>query len=306
MTAFSQSKDLYKVSFDTRNKDLDVWEQLLIENAISISLHEIKSNTIDSAPNDIWRYEIYLSSKPKLSSLKQLILNFGRDNNLSVLNNAVQLIEVEDRDWVAFYQSQLKPVEIGRFFIGSIVHKNLCPPDKNGIFIEASRAFGTGQHETTAGCVQALELLTSQKFDRILDLGSGTGILAFASEILWPQAKILACDIESVSIEIATNNAEFNNSRVVFYQNTPEQIVLPGQSDIKFNLIISNILAMPLIELSSKIKLIAEPGCYIVLAGFLDYQQKEIISVYQKIGFVLKHTINNNSWIILIMKLSGS
>ena len=75
---------------------------------------------------------------------------------------------------------------------------------------------------------------------------------------------------------------------------------------IKFNLIISNILAMPLIELSSKIKLIAEPGCYIVLAGFLDYQQKEIISVYQKIGFVLKHTINNNSWIILIMKLSGS
>ena len=202
MTAFSQSKDLYKVFFDTRNKDLDAWEQLLIENAISVSLHEIKSNTIDSAPNDIWRYEIYLSSKPELSSLKQLILNFARDNNLSVLNNAVQLIEVEDRDWVAFYQSQLKPVEIGRFFIGSIVHKNLCPQDKNGIFIEASRAFGTGQHETTAGCVQALELLASQKFDRILDLGSGTGILAFASEILWPQAKILACDIESVSIEI--------------------------------------------------------------------------------------------------------
>ena len=200
----------------------------------------------------------------------------------------------------------MKPVEIGRFFIGSIVHKNLCPKDKNGIFIEASRAFGTGQHETTAGCVQALELLASQKFDRILDLGSGTGILAFASEILWPQAKILACDIESVSIEIAKNNAEFNNSGVVFYQNTPEQIVLPDQSDIKFNLIISNILATPLIELSSKIKLIAEPGCYIILAGFLDYQQKEIISVYQKSGFVLKHTINNNSWIILTMQLSGS
>lgn len=304
MTAFSQSKDLYKVFFDTKHQSLDVWEELLIEDAISVAFYEIESKTIDAKPDDIWCYEIYLSRKPKYSLLKQQILNFARDNNIAVLNNLIRIIQVEDRDWVAFYQGQLKPIEIGCFFIGSMIHKDLCPKDKHGIFIEASRAFGTGQHETTAGCVMALELLVSKQFSHILDIGTGTGILTFTSEVLWPQAKILACDIEPVSIEIAKNNAEFNNSKVIFYKNTAEEIIVPDQPDIKFNLIISNILAKPLIGLSGKIKLMAAPGCYVVLAGFLDYQQDEIISAYQKIGFILKHTINNNSWIILILQLA--
>ena len=304
MTAFSQSKDLYKVFFNTKHKYLDLWDELLIEDAISIAFYEIESKTIDAEPDDVWCYEIYLSRKPQYSLLKQQILNFARDNDIAVINNFIEIIKVEDIDWVAFYQGQLKPIEIGRFFVGSKIHKDLCPEDKHGIFIESSRAFGTGQHETTAGCVQALELLLPKQFGAILDIGTGTGILAFASEVLWPQAKILACDIEAISIEIAKDNAGFNNSRVTFYQNTVEDIIIPYQTEVKFNLIISNILARPLIELSSKIKLLAAPGCYVVLAGFLDYQQEEIVSAYQKIGFILKHSINNNSWIILILQLA--
>lgn len=301
MTAFSQPKDLYKVFFNTKYRDLNIFEELLVEDSISVSFYEITSITIDSAPDDIWCYEIYLSSKPKITALKKQILNFAHNNNILVVDNSIQVIKIVDRDWVTFYQSQLKPIEIGSFFIGARAHEDLCPNNKSGIFIEATRAFGTGQHETTAGCVQALESLLPKQFYHILDIGTGTGILAFVSEILWPQAKILACDIDTVSVEIAKNNAEYNNSRVIIYQNTEEELLLPNQPS-KFDLIISNILMKPLIELADEIKLIAEPGCNLVLAGFLDYQQDDLIAAYQKNGFIVKHTLNNNSWIILIMQ----
>ena len=91
MTAFSQSKDLYKVIFNTKHKYLDLWDELLIEDAISIAFYEIESKTIDAEPDDVWCYEIYLSRKPQYSLLKQQILNFARDNDIAVINNFIEI-----------------------------------------------------------------------------------------------------------------------------------------------------------------------------------------------------------------------
>ncbi|XVN42408.1 MAG: 50S ribosomal protein L11 methyltransferase [Candidatus Rickettsia vulgarisii] len=160
ITPFSQSKVTYKISFYTKYSSVDLFDELPIEDILSISTYEIESKTIDAAPDDIWRYEIYLSAKPNFSLIKKQILDFASNHNIDIPKDII-IEKVEDRDWVSFYQSQLKPFEIGKFFISSNLHQNLCPKDKIGIFIEASRAFGTGSHETTSGCVEALEFLSS-------------------------------------------------------------------------------------------------------------------------------------------------
>ncbi|WP_341792490.1 50S ribosomal protein L11 methyltransferase [Rickettsia endosymbiont of Gonocerus acuteangulatus] len=144
------------------------------------------------------------------------------------------------------------------------------------MLIEASRAFGTGNHETTSGCIEALEYLKAIKANKILDIGTGSGILSFIAKKLWNEAEILACDIDDASVEIAKENASFNNSNIKFYQNTSENILLDSYYNSKFDLVISNILALPLIKLSTQISNLMNKNGYLVLSGFLDNQLADV------------------------------
>lgn len=226
---FSQSKVTYKIFFQTKYKNILIFEELfiypLIADVIGISYHEITSQTIDSQPEDNWMIEIYLSQEPSINSFKNILFKFSQEHNLELLSN-VLVEKIEDNDWVAAYQKNLTPFLIEQFFISSRIFKDACPKDKSGIFIEASRAFGTGEHATTAGCIEAINKLASMDFKNIIDIGTGTGILSFVAEKIWPNANILACDIDEVATEIAKENAVFNNSKVHFYTNS-DKIITP-------------------------------------------------------------------------------
>jgi len=300
---FSQSKDTYKVYFKTKYLYIELFEELFTENILSISTYEIESHTIDSLPEDIWCFEVYLKEKPNLILLKDQIHTHAKTFGAEVLSG-IELEKIEDKDWVGFYHEQLKPIEIGRFFIGAHLHKDKCPEDKIGIFIEAARAFGSGQHETTSGCIEGLEKLSHFQFTKMIDIGTGSGILSIVAEKIWHNAEIFGCDIEEVSIEIANNNKEFNHSKVNFYKNSVSEILSKEYSELKFDLIVSNILAGPLIELSYQIKKLAQKNAYIILSGFLDYQLPELVLAYQNHGFELYDKIYKNSWVILILKLT--
>lgn len=297
---FSQSKDTYKVSFLTYYQSIESFEQCFTDNLSSFSWGEVKSTTIEAMPTDIWAVEAYLSKKPDFPLLQEQICQFANDNNLTILGE-INLTIVTDTDWLALYQKQLQPTNVGRFFISSRIHQNICPADKVGIFIEAARAFGTGQHQTTSGCIEALEALSSLMPSKVLDIGTGSGILSFAAEHIWPQAQIIGCDIEEISVQIAGQNAKFNNSNVTFYQNTPAKILASEYNNWQFDLIISNILANPLIELSSQIKQLAAKGAYIVLSGFLNYQLSDVLCAYREQGFKLVRSLEKDSWVILII-----
>ncbi|GAB4163666.1 MAG: 50S ribosomal protein L11 methyltransferase [Rickettsiaceae bacterium] len=301
---FSQSKVVYKVTFTTNYKSIELFEKFFPEEVLGISTYEVESSTIDSQDEDLWNMEILFSYKPVLVDLVQDIYSYADTNNLTIVSEPT-LEVVEDKDWVKEYQQQLKPIEIGNFFITSSLIGSNCPVGKTPIFIEASRAFGTGDHATTSLCIEAMSAMANKKITSIFDIGTGSGILSFVAEKIWPQSKILACDIEEVSVEIAKNNLVCNNSNVVFYQNTESSLSIPTGWDQPFDLIVSNILAEPLISLASTMRSLTDSGSRIILSGFLDYQSESVAKAYLNAGFEIEDSLQKNRWVTLVFKVNA-
>ncbi|HEY7006031.1 MAG TPA: 50S ribosomal protein L11 methyltransferase, partial [Sphingomicrobium sp.] len=174
--------------------------------------------------------------------------------------------------------------------------------------IDASLAFGTGQHATTSGCLEALDQLerSGARFGNIADIGTGTGLLAFASLALWPEAKCIATDIDAVAVEVAQDNAAINRVKL---GHGPGELLLAVADGMEspllaarapFDLIVANILAGPLIELAPNFTHALAPGGVIVLAGLLDAQASSVASAYEKRGLKVRDR-GAGEWPVLVI-----
>ncbi len=194
--------------------------------------------------------------------------------------------ELREADWVTMSQAGLQPIRAGRF----TVHTPTYPPEPGRINfeIDAGLAFGTGQHATTSGCLEALDRLEREgaRFRNIADIGTGTGLLAFAALALWPDAKCIASDIDAVAVEVAQDNAAINGVTLGHGRGELLLAVAGGMESPMlvarepFDLIVANILAGPLIELAPHFARAVIPGGAIVLAGLLDTQSAGVIRAY--------------------------
>jgi ribosomal protein L11 methyltransferase len=141
-----------------------------------------------------------------------------------------------------------------------------------------------------------------QRFELIADIGTGTGILAFAAGKLWPRAYLTASDIDAVSIEVTAGNAAINN---VHLGQTPGRLALCVASGTDhemiqrrapYDLVIANILAGPLIELAPALSAIIQQGGSLILAGLLNTQAKSVIAAYRRMGFRLDERVDTGDW----------
>src|SRR5207237_650386 len=176
--------------------------------------------------------------------------------------------------------------------------------------IDASLAFGTGQHATTSGCLAALDELEGKgaKFANIADIGTGTGILAFAALALWPKAKCIATDIDSQAINVARENAAINNVELGMQSGELLLVAADGMHSpmlsarAPFDLIIANILAGPLIEFAGDFAHALAPGGTVMLAGLLETQAKAVIEAYGTHGLSLqKEQSQKGEWPVLVL-----
>ncbi|MEO7277011.1 MAG: 50S ribosomal protein L11 methyltransferase [Sphingomicrobium sp.] len=218
-----------------------------------------------------------------------------------------QVEHLGEEDWVTISQAGLEPIRAGRFHI----HTPTCPPDpaKINFEIDAGLAFGTGQHATTAGCLAVLDRLASeeQEFGNVADVGTGTGLLAFATLALWPEAKCIATDIDAIAIGVARDNAAINavklghgGGELVFaVADGMDSPMLTARSP--FDLIVANILAGPLIELAPDFAGALAPGGTIVLAGLLDSQADGVIAAYVALGLRLSDR-GSGEWPVLVVR----
>ncbi len=301
---FSQPKVIFKISFITKHEHLNKFEEFFSEEILGISSSEIESSTIDSKPYDLWQIEILYANKPNIATLSKKLNEYALINDLQ-LDSELQLELIEDKDWVAEYQKQLKPIVIEQFFIAPKSLEVSIPNNKIPIYIEASRAFGTGEHATTSLCIKAINSLRELPIDSVFDLGTGSGILSFVSEKIWPKAQIYGCDIEETSVNIAKNNRICNNSKINFYQNSESELI-NSSMNIKFDLIVSNILATPLIILTPKITALIKPSSHVILSGFLDYQLKSVLDAYEKHGLKVVNILIENNWVAVLFSVNNN
>ena len=243
--------------------------------------------------------EIYAEEKPEGQVLEQIIETLS--SNLGCLIPALEFLELEEQDWVEISLQDMTVVEAGRFIVHGSHRQEEFPEDKIPIMIDAALAFGTGHHETTRGCLLALDHLA----DKIspasaLDLGCGSGILAFAMQKLWPNCRVIGAEKDGDAVTIAKANAQKNNVPGIT-MIWAEGFDHPDLRTQTFDLIAANILSMPLIDLAPEVARHLAPSGILILSGILENQEKQVLDAYQKDGFVLKNKFTENDWPTLVL-----
>lgn len=257
----------------------------------------------EDRPDD-WRLDAYFPRKPSAAGRKAVAALF--------VGGAPELIaeKLPDADWVTESQKGVDPIRAGRFYVHTPDHPPSGEPGVTSFAIPASQAFGTGQHATTAGC---LEMLTAMKRRGVIarnvaDIGTGTGLLAFAALDLWPRAHAVASDIDPVCGPVVAENAAHNHFTIGAKPGQLAVAIAAGMDDRflrdcgPYDLLIANILAGPLVELAPDFAEAVPPRGNLVLAGLLTSQERAVRAAYRAVGFALAGRIVNGDWSILWLR----
>lgn len=253
---------------------------------------------------DAWRLDAYFEGEPDAEALAAV-------RALVAAADPGTLEKLDDEDWVTASQRDMAPVRAGRFFVHTSAHlgayRDDVPQGAVAFEIDAGRAFGTGHHETTTGCLEALDRLAPEAFLNIADVGTGTGLLAFAALALWPHACVVASDIDPVAIEVGAINARINGVPVGEAPGEVALVVAEGleapslQARAPYDLLIANILAGPLIELARSFAAALSPGATLILAGLLDRQADAVAAAYRAHGLTESFRITRGDWPTLVL-----
>lgn len=253
-----------------------------------------------------WRAEIVVEEEPdqRLVERIELLLPDG------LSRRDMEIEPLAERDWVTESQSGLKPIAIASIHIRSSAYPPPTDPGVRDIVIDPGQAFGTGHHATTQGCIQALYELRRIRpnIRRIVDIGTGSGILAFAAQHFWPGAEIVASDIDPAAIAKAREYALGNGFRLGIGRGNIRLLVAAGANHraisaaAPYDLLIANILAGPLVELAPTIAPLSAPRANLLLAGLTSDQSARVSPAYRSAGFRLEHSAGVDSeWPVLRM-----
>ncbi len=253
--------------------------------------------------NTKWVVRVFTESKQILEQVKHEISVKAAELKIDIPTRVEQL---ENVDWVSETQKRFKPFAVGKFFIHSSYYKNEeIPTGLIAIEVDAKMAFGTGEHETTTGCMQALCDISDSGFmpQKILDMGCGSGILAIAAAKLWPKAQLVAADIEAPSVEVTKENFIINGikNKAVIVQSDGYMAKEVGEH-APYDLILCNILAAPLIAMAKELKSHLRAEGKAVLSGLLACQQDEVIPAHEKVGLTLSSRYPLGQWMSLVFK----
>jgi ribosomal protein L11 methyltransferase len=244
----------------------------------------------------LWRVEAYFGSRDEAEQARA-----GVGSVFGPAACATSIEEVRDTDWVTRSLEGLRPVQAGRFFIHGSHDRALRPVGAVAIEIDAATAFGTGHHGSTRGCLHALDaLLRTHAPERVLDVGSGSGILAIAAARALKR-KVIASDIDVEAVRITAANAKLNEATVtaVTATGTNHRVI---RECAPFDLIMANILARPLVQLAPALARITANRGRVILSGLLAEQAPWIASAYRVLGFRREKTFDDSGWVTLVMR----
>jgi ribosomal protein L11 methyltransferase len=250
-------------------------------------------------PKGAWSVEGFVEGKPLRPALEAGLALAAL--GLGIAEPALILEPMPDIDWVRRNQESFPPMRIGRYFIHGSHIATPVPAGAIGLLIDAATAFGTGEHATTHGCLLALDRLVRRgKRRRILDMGTGTGILAIAAAKSW-RVPVLACDIDRNSVRVAAENVGLNEVAGLVACRPSDGYAAPAvRAGAPYDLISANILARPLAAMAPDLARSLAPGGVAILSGLLAGQEPYVAAAHRAQGLAFTGRIARKGWHTLV------
>jgi ribosomal protein L11 methyltransferase len=253
-------------------------------------------------PDARWDVTVHFADPPDQALVRELVTNAAG----SEAAQTIAFDTVEAKDWVKASLEDLVPVPAGRFIVHGQHDRDRVAPNKLGIEIEAALAFGTGHHGTTRGCLLLLDhVLKAYRPRRLLDLGTGTGVLAIAAAKALHET-VLASDIDPLSVHVARENARLNASGHLVRAVHATGFSAPEFAQFgPFDLVLANILANPLRQMATQMARHLAPSALVILSGLLTPQAASVIAAYRMRGLVPVRHLRIEGWSSLLLRHVG-
>ena len=254
----------------------------------------IKNDAAEADDQTGWQLHAYFEHPPEPGTVESALEAAG----LAIGPGEAE--RLEDRDWVAHALEGLGVVRAEPFVVyGSHDADKAASLPGHKIQVEANRAFGTGHHPTTEGCLVMFARIEDALPERMLDLGTGSGLLAIAARRLWPQVRVVATDIDAPSVDIAEAAAEANGVQGILFREA-DGVDDGVRAEGPYGVVAANILAEPLIALAPDIARVLAPGGRLILAGLLARQEAAVRTAYEAEGLEVLGT-HGEAWPILLL-----
>ena len=263
--------------------------------ADGIDLSDLSIGTFES--EECWTIEVRFPERPNRDKIEQWVSAAAGAEIARTLTFATEV----DKDWVAESLAGLAPVRVGRFVVHGTHDRHKVAPHRIGIEIEAALAFGTGHHGSTRGCLAAIERAARARPRRILDLGTGTGVLAIAAARAL-RRPVVACDLDSVAVATARANARGSRAGALVCVVRADGVKHPAiRAGAPYDLVLANILLTPLQLLARPLRALIAPGATVVLSGLLPTQANAALASFRAHGFMLRRRERIENWVTLTL-----
>jgi ribosomal protein L11 methyltransferase len=244
----------------------------------------------------------------------ELVAYFVAPANVDNIRNAMQTLfqragsisptlefaSVEDRDWGEEWKKTWYSFPMGeRFFVMPSWENSFCPPDRSPLSIDPGQAFGTGTHETTQLTLEAMERWMKPG-QVVLDLGTGSGLLAIAATRLGAKA-VLACDIDPIAVEVARENLETNSAQSVGLMCASIDAVASESIDF----LLCNLTADAITEVLPEIQRVMRPQGIAAFSGILISQRTNVRRSAERSGFAALSETTRGEWAALVARKNG-
>jgi ribosomal protein L11 methyltransferase len=260
--------------------------------ALTASAHEDETT-------GLWVFEAGCDSPARIEPFAEMARQaIGREVQFSIAPLDPEI------NWVAKSLEGLAPVIAGGFYVYGSHETAPIPAGLTPMKIDAAQAFGTGHHETTTGCLEAINILLKRtRPRRMIDVGTGTGVLAIALAKR-TRMPVIASDIDPISVTTTQENAEQNGVGKLIIAVEATGLTHPTiTQNGPYDLIVANILAGPLMALAPAVGRAAQKGATIILSGILEHQARGVINAYQRQGMTLRQKLQRKDWTTLMLEM---
>jgi ribosomal protein L11 methyltransferase len=286
--------------------DIPLWQSRFLVPAAAVEAFldafddELSVSAFEDARRpDLWAIALIHRGEPDRAALLARLAPLAEPWQIAL---DLEIGPIPSTDWLYRTAENFPAQRIGRFWVHGSHVREAAPAGTVPIGLDAGQAFGSGEHDSTRGCLLALDRLAGRRrLKRVLDLGCGAGILAIAAAKCWP-ARVLAADNDPVAVAVAADNAARNGvagrMRCLLSDGYGSAVL---RRSGPFDLILANILAEPLCDMARDTARHLAPGGTAVLSGLLERQAGRVLAAHRRFGLRLREQIGQGSWVTLVL-----